>query len=79
MNGKTTFNPNTKFGFTPSTMKDASGKTVAPADICNIYTGILHMGLAVSSSISFVIIAINMVLKGRVIALLSWVKEATKS
>jgi hypothetical protein len=39
----------------------------------------MFSGLIVSSSISFVIIAINLVLKGRVIALLSWVKDATNS
>lgn len=37
------------------------------------------MGLLVSSSISFAIIAINLILKKIVIALLAWVKEATKS
>lgn len=60
-------------------MKDATGKTVVAADICNIYTNVLHTGLAVSSSISFVIIAINLILKKFVIDLLTWVKEATKS
>lgn len=37
------------------------------------------MGLAVNSSISFVIIAINIVLKMIITKLLTWVKEATKS
>lgn len=60
-------------------MKDKFGNEVKPAAICEIYTSIHLMGLGVSSSISFVIIAINLILKKFVIDLLTWVKEATKS
>lgn len=60
-------------------MKDKFGNEVKPAAICEIYTSIHFMGLGVSSSISFVIIAINLILKKFVIDLLTWVKEATKS
>lgn len=55
------------------------GKKVPAVDICLKYTEIKFGGLAVSSSISFVIIAINLVLKKIVISLLTEVKEATKS
>lgn len=59
--------------------KDAAGNLVKPAPICEIHLGIKFTGLFVSSSISFVIIAINIVLKKIVTGLLTWVKEATKS
>lgn len=68
-----------KFGLTPNTLKDKNGKTVTPASICEIHLSIKYTGLLVSSSISFVIIAINLVLKKFVIDLLTWVKESTKS
>lgn len=54
--------------------KKVNGKTVTPAKICDFHNGIKMMGLAVSSSISFVIIAINIVLKKIVVALLTWAK-----
>jgi len=59
--------------------KKVNDKTVTPAKICDIHNDIHFKGLAVSSSISFVIIAINIVLKKIVVALLTWVKEPTKS
>lgn len=59
--------------------KDNFGKVPPTTDICMKYTSIKMTGLAVESSISFVIIAINLVLKKIVIKLLTEVKEATKS
>jgi hypothetical protein len=59
--------------------KKVNGKTVEAAKICDVHNDIKFKGLAVSSSISFVIIAINIVLKKIVVALLTWVKEPTKS
>ena len=49
------------------------------AEICRIQLGITIIGTAINSSISFVIIAINIVLKIIVVKLLTWVKEDTKS
>jgi uncharacterized membrane protein YidH (DUF202 family) len=63
----------------PATKTVPGVGTVTPAKICDIHTDIHFKGLAVSSSISFVIIAINIVLKKIVVALLTWVKEPTKS
>jgi len=77
MNGKK-FDARADYGMVPAD-KTIGGKTVTPAKICNIHAGIKYMGLAVASSISFVIIAINIVLKKIVVALLTWVKEPTKS
>tara|TARA_B110000285_G_C15132589_1_gene624665 strand:- start:1454 stop:1648 length:195 start_codon:yes stop_codon:yes gene_type:complete len=60
-------------------LKDRSGNTVTPAAICEIYANIKLTGTLVSSSTSFVIIAINLILKKIVINLLTDVKQATRS
>ena len=54
--------------------KDSAGNVVTPTAICGIYSGIQITGLAAVSSTSFVIIAINLILKKQVIKLISWVK-----
>jgi hypothetical protein len=63
----------------PKTLKNTEGEVIPMADICLIQKGIMFSGIIVNSSISFVIIAINIVLKKIVVALLTWVKEPTKS
>ena len=54
--------------------KDSYGKVVPPTAICGIYSGIQITGMAAVGSTSFVIIAINLILKKQVIKLISWVK-----
>jgi hypothetical protein len=56
-----------------------TGGTVEPTDICVNILEKKFLGIAVASSISFVIIAINIILKKFVVDLLTWVKEATNS
>lgn len=76
-----TGNPNFKASakFSAHGHKDAEGKTVPDTNICTKYLEVKYFGLAIKSSISFVIIAINIVLKLIVVKLLTEVKEATKS
>ena len=63
----------------PKTLKNTEGEVIPFADICLIQKGIMFSGIIVNSSISFVIIAINIVLKIIVVKMLTWVKEDTKS
>jgi hypothetical protein len=49
------------------------------APICKAYGASLLFGAAFGGSISFIIVVINLILKGRVIGLLTWVKDANTS
>jgi hypothetical protein len=55
------------------------GKKIPATAICIKYLEIKFTGIGVDSSISFVIIAINLVLKAIVIALLTMVRDPTNS
>jgi len=72
---------NDKFSIGHKAGDKAKINGVLPVDerICTKYVEMTITGLACASSISFVIIAINLVLKKIVIKLLTEVKEATRS